>query len=723
MNSSSSLQQLWESLPPPAAILAELQRRNTELNVGSWAAENERCSQDIFHWFDNWAWTYDPRLVGTPSGAFIRLKLWPKQRDCVKWLSERIAGSEEGLLEKSRDVGATYLCAGVALYHWRYSPGFKATFGSRTVDLVDEKDNPDSIFSKIRIMLERLPAEMLPVGFVPGQHSTYMRIVNPATGAVITGEGGDEMGRSGRSSVYFLDEAAFVERAEKVERALSGNTDCVIWVSSVNGMGNLFARKRHAILKPHQIFRLHWRDDPRKTEEWAEAKKASFSELSAWASEYDIDYSASVEGICIPAAWVESAKRLPQLEPRLATLTITDGALGLDVGAGKAKSVAIVRRGPIVEPPISRGQPDTTETALWALDIAKDYGVSRLNFDAPGVGAGVQSTLMHNLTSDLEIYPVNTGLPPSQRLWPDDMTSAQKFLNLKAEGWWLARTAFQKTHQHVLFLEDREGGKEHPIDELIALPHGDQESDTLAMQLSLVKTMKNEAGKYTIEKKDALKKRGIASPDHADALILTFMDQPVHVIGASEAGFLVEPSVIPQVYGRCGAVVVDGGRVGAIWVALDRVSGALWLVDEYSMPLGQLALHAEALRKRGLWIPVLFEQLTAGRQEESVRTAHILAELSVNVFTVELDHVSGFEAISSRLATQQMKVTRTMTNWLAEYRRFRRDDKGEIEAGVLMRATALLAMHAADMAVSEAEHNHPPETEYFPQTGRSSTGY
>ncbi|WP_404589118.1 hypothetical protein, partial [Neisseria gonorrhoeae] len=89
--------------------------------------------------------------------------------------------------------------------------------------------------------------------------------------------------------------AAFVANAETVEKALSGNTDCVIWVSSVNGMGNLFARKRHSILKPHQIFRLHWRDDPRKTEEWATAKQASFSDPTTWASEYDIDYSASVE--------------------------------------------------------------------------------------------------------------------------------------------------------------------------------------------------------------------------------------------------------------------------------------------------------------------------------------------------------------------------------------------------------------------------------------------
>jgi hypothetical protein len=245
----------------------------------------------------------------------------------------------------------------------------------------------------------------------------------------------------------------------------------VIWVSSVNGMGNLFARKRHSILKPHQIFRLHWRDDPRKTEEWAAAKQASFSDPTTWASEYDIDYSASVEGICIPAVWVESCKRLAKLEPRLQASNA--GVTGLDVGAGKAKSVAITRKGPIVSVPKSRRDPDTTETALWGLTEAKDSGATLLNFDAPGVGAGVASTLKHNQIAGLKVEGINTGLPPSEMLWPDGRTSEEMFGNWKAEIWWLCRTAAQRTREHVLFLEGKDGGKTHPLTDLLALPSGD----------------------------------------------------------------------------------------------------------------------------------------------------------------------------------------------------------------------------------------------------------
>lgn len=498
------------------------ERERIEAEAGGWEAEKARCAADPLYWFDRYAWTYDPRLVGKPGGAFIPFKLWPKQRDFITWLKARVDAAEEGLGEKSRDVGVTYLCGGFALWAWLFIPGFKSTFGSRKVDYVDKKDDPDSIFAKIRIMLYRQPVQFLPEGFNRGAHDNYMRITNPETSSVITGEGGEDMGRGGRSSMYVVDEAAFVANAETIEKALSGNTDCVIWVSSVNGMGNLFARKRHSILKPHQIFRLHWRDDPRKTEEWAAAKQASFSDPTTWASEYDIDYSASVEGICIPAIWVESAKRLAALEPRLSPSN--QGVTGLDVGAGKSKSVAITRRGPVVAKPHSRGEPDTTETAHWGLAVAKEHGAAFLNFDAPGVGAGVASTLKHNQVAGLTVSAVNTGLPPTQRRWPDGRTSEEMFGNSKAEVWWLCRTALQRTHEHVAFLDGKETGVEHPLTDLLALPSGDKDSDALNLQLSLVKWERNERGKIVIEQKKALARRGIASPDYADALMLTFVD-------------------------------------------------------------------------------------------------------------------------------------------------------------------------------------------------------
>ncbi|WFU89474.1 hypothetical protein QA644_10750 [Rhizobium sp. CC1099] len=158
------------------------------------------------------------------------------------------------------------------------------------------------------------------------------------------------------------------------------------------------------------------------------------------------------------------------------------------------------------------------------LDIARETAAQKLNFDAPGVGAGVSSTLMHNPLAGMQVTAVNTGVPPSSARWPDGRTSDEIFGNQKAEIWWMCRTALQRTHEHVLMIEGKEGGKEHPLTDLLALPSGDKDSDQLCLEMSLVKWERNERGKIMIEKKEALKRRGINSPDYADALMLTFVE-------------------------------------------------------------------------------------------------------------------------------------------------------------------------------------------------------
>lgn len=500
------------------------------------AEEIERCGRDaegVIYWIENYCWTYDPRLSqqrdenGQKRSPYVRFVLWPRQREFIRWLWDRYQANEEWLVEKSRDTGASYLTMAFALNRWLFEDGFKGTFGSRKAEYVDKSNQPDSLFQKARIMLSRLPDWMKPAGFVESQHSLFMRLINPANGSIITGEGGEDMGRGGRSSIYVVDEAAFVPAAETVERALSGNTDCIGWVSSVNGMGNLFARKRHSILAEHQIFRLHWSDDLRKSPEWAAKKRASMSDETAWASEYDIDYSASMDGICIPAKWVAASQDLYQ---RLGPLQSNiDPVLGGDVGAGKARSVVVPRRGHIVDPPASRGDPDTIGTANWMLDEARDRQASLLNFDAPGVGEGVKSGLLNSEQRPLklQVQAINTGSDPFvDPEWDDGRTSAEQFRNLKMEIWWLARSAFRRTYEHWLFLEGQsaeDGAVEHKIEDLLLLPKGDRDSDKLASELSMPRYFRTEQGKLILETKQQLDKRGVKSPDYADALVLTFI--------------------------------------------------------------------------------------------------------------------------------------------------------------------------------------------------------
>ena len=53
------------------------------------------------------------------------------------------------------------------------------------------------------------------------EHAPHMRLVFPDTGALISGEAGDNIGRGNTTSLYFVDEAAFLEHPVMVEASLS----------------------------------------------------------------------------------------------------------------------------------------------------------------------------------------------------------------------------------------------------------------------------------------------------------------------------------------------------------------------------------------------------------------------------------------------------------------------------------------------------------------------
>jgi len=189
----------------------------------------------------------------------------------------------------------------------------------------------------------------------------------------------------------------------------------------------------------------------------------------------------------------------------------------------------VPRRGHVIDRPSARGNPDTIGTANWMLDIARDQQADLLNFDAPGVGEGVKSGLINSeqRPHKLMVQAINTGSDPFvDPEWHDGRTSAEQFRNLKAEIWWLARQAFKRTFEHVQFLQGisaEDGACEHRIEDLISLPKGDPDSDRLAGEISVVRYFRTEAGKIIIESKDQLSRRGVKSPDYADALVLTFI--------------------------------------------------------------------------------------------------------------------------------------------------------------------------------------------------------
>jgi phage terminase large subunit len=505
--------------------------------------EQTLCREDIFHWVENWVWTFNPQNVGTDFPAWLPFDLFPKQVELIKFFDVRMREREDGICEKSRETGYSWCTVTWATHKWLYVPGFIGTFTANLEHNVDKIGDPKSLFEKVRLLLKFLPQWMLPSKFNHDLHASYMRIINTENGNVLSGAAGEQAGRAGRSTVLFIDEAAFIENAERVDAATSANAPTRIWGSTVNGMGNLFARKRFGgRLRPDQIFRLHWKDDPRKTEEWAK-KERSRLEPHIWASEYDLDYTASVEGICIPAKWVDACKEIKHILKQKGIIVQPDieGISGGDVGGGKARSTVVTRFGPFVIPPVSWGDPDTIETAYRMLDAVEDAQIicpngyvcksNILYFDSIAIGRGVNDTLTKNERNTVMTVPVNTGESPSDTVWEDGKSSEEKFANLRAELWYITRDRIKCSYEYLLFLKgetDEDGnltGIEHTIDELLILPDDSESPECmqLSTELSLPKVGRNERGKIVMERKTAMAKRGIPSTDFADALIMTFV--------------------------------------------------------------------------------------------------------------------------------------------------------------------------------------------------------
>ena len=294
---------------------------------------------------NDWVDTYDPRNAGVP-GKITRMPfvMFPRQVDLTRFLYACLEGEADGLIEKCRDAGATWLSVAVSVHLWRFWDGISVGWGSRKEQLVDKLGDMDSIFEKIRAVIRGLPPEFLPLGFSEKDHMTYMRVLNPQNGASITGEAGNNIGRGGRKRLYFKDESAHYERPDLIEAALGDNTRVQIDISSVNGTGNVFHRRREAgvewepgtpvVKGKANVFVFDWRHHPEKTEEWYNERRQKAEDeglLHVFAQEVDRDYAASVEGVIIPADWVRAAV---DAHVKLQFLDEGKWVAGLDVADG-----------------------------------------------------------------------------------------------------------------------------------------------------------------------------------------------------------------------------------------------------------------------------------------------------------------------------------------------------------------------------------------------------
>lgn len=188
------------------------------------------------------------------------------------------------------------------------------------------------------------------------------------------------------------------------------------------------------------------------------------------------------EDSLISLVWLESAK----------TRDVAPGGTfvaGLDVaGPGEDNTVLCVRQDSTIVYMESWAQPDPRGAVLAALAPWKNR--IRVNVDSIGIGYYMAQ---HIRDAGFTVEEVNVGLPAED---------TEKYANLKAEYYWGLRLRFQQ------------GSIAGLLDE-----------KTIS-QLSGIRYKHNARGQVVIESKDDARKRGVKSPDNAEAVMLAFANNP-----------------------------------------------------------------------------------------------------------------------------------------------------------------------------------------------------
>jgi phage terminase large subunit len=480
--------------------------------------------QNPTQFISDWGMTFDPRNAEIGLPTHVPFLLFPKQEEWIDWLYCRWQQREDGLTEKSRDIGLSWLCVAVSVHMFLFYPGTVIGFGSRKREYVDNSSDPKSLFWKVRMFIEALPREFKPTGWNLKKCAPFMKIQNPSNGSIIVGEAGDNIGRGARTSLYFKDESAFYERPELIEAALSQTSNCRIDVSTPNGIGNPFYRRRHGGKTP--VFTFHWRDDPRKDDAWYHAQVDRLDPVVV-AQEIDINYSASVEGVLIPSAWIQAAidaHKVLGIEPtgdRLGALDVAD--------EGKDTNAFAVRSGWLLThlSEWSGKGDDIFGTVQRVFALCDEHGLGGCRFDSDGLGAGVRgdARMVNVQRSEQAIGTVDfTPFRGSAAVFDPDAEAVRGyggapgrlnkdfFANAKAQSWWHLRTRFQQTYRAV------NGGQAYAVDDIISLSSDLPLLANLMTELSQPTYGINTVGKIAINKKPD----GTTSPNLADAVMIAF---------------------------------------------------------------------------------------------------------------------------------------------------------------------------------------------------------
>lgn len=264
----------------------------------------DTCKTNPEEFISRFLYTFNPKV----EPFHLPFNLFPFQRKLVWDLKKHIDEGTDVFVEKCREMGATYTVLDVFLWYWMYVPGSNFLLGSRKEQYVDNtkgsagvSNKEESLFGKLEYTISRMYPFMLPKGFNIKKHSTFMSIVNPENGNVISGESSNQnFSRGGRFKAILLDEFAFWDNGSACWGSTADTTNCRIVLTTPGIQPSKAKRLRFGTDgEKIDVITLPYRLDPRKTKKWIKKEKERRSDAD-FSREIMINWETSTAGRVYP---------------------------------------------------------------------------------------------------------------------------------------------------------------------------------------------------------------------------------------------------------------------------------------------------------------------------------------------------------------------------------------------------------------------------------------
>ena len=494
-------------------IKDRLESLNTKKIEGYKKAYQMPTASACKDFINRFCFTYDPRS----KKKVLPFILYPRQEEYIDWLWDRYKGHECGMVDKARDIGASWLSMAFSVWLLLFQKNTSVGIYSFKADSVDKLGDISTLMGKVNSIIQNLPQQ-----FVEGVISKYFYIKN-YNGSDIAGASGDQPDRGGRRSCFFKDESAFYEHPEMIEASLSETSDCIIDISTHQGTNSIFYQKISSGSIP--VFVFDWFSNPNHTQELYNQKRekaAAQGMLHIFQREIDRNPGASIDSVVIPMEWAESAKQIEIKNngKRVAGVDVADA--GTDTSA-----ICIVDGNEVLYlDEWSLG--DTGETADKSFWKAVDFKCDEYRYDNIGVGAGVKARV-RQIKEDIEHKLVKTErdlialkmkiigwsaagavIRPEESDF-DDKENRLLFENAKSQAYWKCREEFRNTYRFTT-------GKDYDAGKVISFCEVAKSNifNKFLRELSQPQYKISSSGKIQIDKKPNSSK----SPNLNDAYII-----------------------------------------------------------------------------------------------------------------------------------------------------------------------------------------------------------